>query len=249
MTDLLNLFREKADEFLATINQRGGVRATIEGLRRQMAEADRRRAMSRVKSELRRLDQQIAEMITAVGGQAVALQEAGRLTSPELKPLCQHIIDLKATLSEQQAELAALEAAAGRATEAAAAPAASTVPSSNCGRPVPVGGTFCPYCGARVVAAPSPAPAAGAEAAEGATSSVPPTPPPTPPPAAQRPAPPPSAPSEQGTPPSSAGRAETPPEPQTAATPPPTATQTACAFCGAPLKPGAKFCSKCGRAV
>ena len=265
MTDLINLFKEKADEFLAAINQKGGVRATIEGLRRQMAEADRRRAMGRVKSELRRLDRQISEMVTAVGVQAVALQEQGKLTSPELQPLCQHIIDLKATLSEQQAELAKLEAsvtasaAASAAAPAAETPAAGATPCANCGRPVPAGATFCPYCGAAVAVAargtesvtgapatspsatsPS-APSAGTPSQPAPPSSTATTPSSAPPPAAAAP----SAAPEQPAPSPSRGA----PASRAGAAPQAPAPGATCAYCGAPLKPGAKFCSKCGRAV
>ena len=257
MTDLINLFKEKADEFLAAINQKGGVRATIEGLRRQMAEADRRRAMGRVKSELRRLDRQISEMVTAVGVQAVALQEQGKLTSPELQPLCQHIIDLKATLSEQQAELAKLEASV--TAPAAETPAAGATPCANCGRPVPAGATFCPYCGAAVAVAargtesvtgapatsPS-APSAGTPSAGTPSQPAPPsstatTPRSAPPPAAAAP----SAAPEQPAPSPSRGA----PASRAGAAPQAPAPRATCAYCGAPLKPGAKFCSKCGRAV
>ena len=38
MTDLLNTFKERAEQLVAAINDRGGIRAAIEGLRRQMAE-------------------------------------------------------------------------------------------------------------------------------------------------------------------------------------------------------------------
>jgi len=257
MTDLINLFKEKADEFLAAINQKGGVRATIEGLRRQMAEADRRRAMGRVKSELRRLDRQISEMVTAVGVQAVALQEQGKLTSPELQPLCQHIIDLKATLSEQQAELAKLEASV--TAPAAETPAAGATPCANCGRPVPAGATFCPYCGAAVAVAargtesvtgapatsPS-APSAGTPSAGTPSQPAPPsstatTPSSAPPLAAAAP----SAAPEQPAPSPSRGA----PASRAGAAPQAPAPRATCAYCGAPLKPGAKFCSKCGRAV
>lgn len=209
MTDLVILFKEKADAFLAAINQKGGVRATIEGLRRQMAEADRRRAIGRVKAELRRLDRQINEMITAVGVQAVALQEAGRLTSPELQPLCQHISDLKATLSQQKAELAELEVMASTPAVPAAVPAVGEAATcGGCGRPVPAGGgAFCPYCGEAVVSGTAPAPGVAV---------------------ASRRSP------------------ETRPAATTEAA---AALKPICAHCGAPLKPGAKFCSKCGRAV
>ena len=226
MTDLLSLFKEKADAFLEAINQKGGVRATIEGLRRQMAEADRRRAIGRVKAELRRLDRQINEMVTAVGVQAVALQEAGQLSSPELQPLCQHIIDLKRALSQQQAELAALEAVAGSPAPTEAKPCA------RCGKPVPLGGTFCSYCGAPV-SPPGEAPSSGMVPAAGAAQ-PPPAAAPSPSTATVGPQPPPTRPPS---------RTEQAPSTATAA-PPPT-----CVHCGALLKPRAKFCSRCGRAV
>jgi len=146
MPDLLQTFRDKADDLLATINRKGGVRATIESLRRQMEVADRRRAMTKVKADLKSLEKQINEMTTAVGIQAIGLHEAGKLESPELKPLCQHIIDLRAALTQQQAELAKLEA-----QEAQEKPASGPVCPS-CGKPQPGDGTFCPYCGAAVPA-------------------------------------------------------------------------------------------------
>jgi RNA polymerase subunit RPABC4/transcription elongation factor Spt4 len=142
MPDLIQAFRDKADDLLASINRKGGVRATIESLRYQMEAADRRRALSTVRAELKRLDKQINEMITAVGIQAVGLHEAGRLASPELSPLCQHVVELRAALTQQQAELAKLES-----LEAQTAPADSaTCPA--CGRSQPADATFCPYCGA-----------------------------------------------------------------------------------------------------
>ncbi|OGO04957.1 MAG: hypothetical protein A2Y73_08200 [Chloroflexi bacterium RBG_13_56_8] len=144
MPDLLQLFREKAEELVGAINRKGGVRSMIEGLRRQMAVADRRRTMSKVKSELRRLDRQITEMITAVGVQAVGLHEANKLSSPELQPLCQHILELRAALAQQEAELAMLEATVTEIPEKRLCP--------TCKRPLPSEGTFCPYCGARVLA-------------------------------------------------------------------------------------------------
>ena len=107
MSDILEVFREKTESLIASINSKGGLRATIDGLRRQMEQADRRRAITKVKAELKRLNRQIDELVLAVGVQAVGLQEAGRLNSPELRPLCQHVVDLKANLEEQEAALVA----------------------------------------------------------------------------------------------------------------------------------------------
>lgn len=144
MPDLVQLFREKAQELLGAINRQGGIRSTIESLRRQMAAADRRRAISRARSELRRLDRQITEMITAVGIQAVGLHGAGKLIAPELQPLCQHILELRAALSEQEAELARFE------TKVTGSPPTARHTCPTCGRPLPDEGTFCLHCGTRL---------------------------------------------------------------------------------------------------
>jgi RNA polymerase subunit RPABC4/transcription elongation factor Spt4 len=148
MTDLLETFRERASDLASTIDRKGGIRATLESLRRQMAEADRHRAISKVRGDLKRLDQQITEMITAVGVQAVGLQQAGRLSAPELAPLCQHILELKTALVVQEAELAKLEATANMANADPTRRACA-----KCGKVIPAEGTFCPYCGA---SAPAP---------------------------------------------------------------------------------------------
>jgi rRNA maturation endonuclease Nob1 len=143
MPDLLQLFKDKAEEFTATITRAGGVSAMLQSLRQQMADADRRRAMSQLKAELKRLDSQINEMALAVGVQAIGLHRAGRLSSPELAPLCQHIVDLENALSQQKADLAKLEA--DDKTEAHPYGFCAT-----CGKPLPEQGIFCPHCGATI---------------------------------------------------------------------------------------------------
>jgi len=154
MPDILETFKQKAADLTSTIDRAGGIRAMIEGLRRQMADADRRRMMNQVRTELKRLNGQITEMITAIGVQAVGLHEAGRMATPELRPLCQHVVELKQAVAQQEAELAQMEA---EAAAAAAKTAAATAPSGvaavervcpTCGRAVPAEGSFCPYCGA-----------------------------------------------------------------------------------------------------
>ena len=180
MPDLLETFKKKAEDVLGSINRSGGLRATIDGLRKQMAEADRKRAMSRARTEVKRLNAQVAEMITAIGLQVVSLHEAGKLASPELEPLCQHIVELKAVVTQQEKELARLEAEAeaeaaaqaqakveaetatkAKATAEAATKAQITpIPVANtlcvkCGKPLPAGATFCAYCGT-AISAPAP---------------------------------------------------------------------------------------------
>ena len=174
MVDLLSTFRERASDLIAAINDRGGVSGTIASLRRHMAEADRRRAMAQVRTQLKRLDGQITEMITAVGVQAIGLHKVGQLHSPELQPLCEHIVQLEQAVSWQKGELAALEAAlqgpstpAGRVcphckmavVERASfcAHCGASLPTveperfcTDCGRTLRAGAQFCAYCGLSV---------------------------------------------------------------------------------------------------
>ena len=143
--DILSTFRQRAGELIMAINDRGGISAAIGGLRRQMAESDRRREMGKIRSELKRLDRQITEMITAVGVQAVGIHKTGHLHSPELEPLCAHIVELEAALAQQKAELAALESVLRDA-----AVAAGDGLCASCGKLTIAGGTFCPHCGAAI---------------------------------------------------------------------------------------------------
>ena len=146
MADLLSTFRQRTEDLISAINDRGGIRTTLEGVRRQMAEADRRRALAKVRADLKRLENQITEMITAVGVQAVGLYKGGQLHAPEIEPLCQHIVELESSLAQQTAELARLELQAGGSQ-------GQTRTCAACGKALPDAATFCPYCGA---AAPKP---------------------------------------------------------------------------------------------
>ncbi len=142
MSDILGSFRRRAQDLIDSINSAGGLRSTVEGLRKQMAESDRRRAIHKARADLKQLDAQINEMITAVGVQAVGLHRTGRMTAPELTPLCEHIVELEAAVAQQREELARLEATLEQGAGSEARNCAQ------CGRPIPPNGTFCPYCGA-----------------------------------------------------------------------------------------------------
>lgn len=147
MADLLTMFKEKAEELISAVDRKGGLRATIESLRRQMAESDRRRAIARAKAELGQLQRQIDEMIAAIGIQAVGLYETGELASPELQPLCQYIVQLKALLAQQESELAKLEAATAERSISEARLCAA------CGKNLPKEAAFCPHCGTATASA------------------------------------------------------------------------------------------------
>jgi hypothetical protein len=87
MSDILGPFKRRAEELIDSVNSAGGLRATVEGLRTKMAESDRRRAISRARSELKRLDAQITEMITAAPNPARPSARRGEDRRPEHPPL------------------------------------------------------------------------------------------------------------------------------------------------------------------
>ncbi|MGC9360463.1 MAG: zinc ribbon domain-containing protein [Anaerolineae bacterium] len=144
MSDIIDLLRTKAEDLIASVNRAGGLRATVEALRRQMAISDWRRAVARAKADIKRLDEQITDLVTAVGLQTVALHEAGKLAIPELDPLCAQIVELRGTHRDLERELARLEAEA----EAAAKAQETESRCPACGRSVEAGLRFCPHCGA-----------------------------------------------------------------------------------------------------
>ena len=144
MPDLLGTFKQKAEDLVGAINRTGGIKATIESVRKQMVVSDQRRAVTKAKGELKRLDSQITEMITAVGVQAVGLHKSGLLDSPELQPLCDHIVQLEAAVAKQKAELTQLEAQ----MQAAKTAEEKDTLCASCNHVIPPNATFCPYCGA-----------------------------------------------------------------------------------------------------
>ena len=150
MSELVDLFRTKAEDLIASINRAGGLKATVEALRKQMEVSDRRRAVARAKADIKRTHEQITDMVTAVGLQVVALHEAKKLQVAELDPLCSQIVELRSTVRELETDLARLEAEA----EAAVARDAGEHCRA-CGKPIQPGLRFCPHCGV-TLAPPAP---------------------------------------------------------------------------------------------
>jgi len=148
MAEVLKMFQDQAQKMIEQINDKGGLRGMVDGLRNRLEEADRKRDMNRVKVELERLDAQYADLTRAIGLEAVSLYERNMLKTPELEPLCQHVSDIHKMLEAKKQELTQLEADA--AAEQAARAAQTRAQCSVCGNPLPETGAFCAYCGAPI---------------------------------------------------------------------------------------------------
>jgi len=142
MAELLDSLKDKVGQVISSVDKGGQVRSAIEGLRRQIAEAYRKRQIKRVESDLARLMLQVEQATMALGLQTVALHEAGKLNHAELSSVCQHIVEIKAEIGKLEQELAQLQP-----PPAPVAQVGTSCPS--CGKLLPQVGDFCPYCGAK----------------------------------------------------------------------------------------------------
>jgi len=146
MNDMIDAVKARAQGLMAELSRPGGLRGTIESVRRRMAIADQRRAIRRARDEVKRLEGQLDETVTVIGLQSVALYQAGRLPATDLGPLCERVIEIRQSLAEQKDTLERLEdlAQARRQVPVDLCP--------SCGQPVPMAGIFCPHCGATLEA-------------------------------------------------------------------------------------------------
>ena len=187
MSDLFDKIVEGAGQVISKVDEGGKIQSTISGLRHQMAEADRKRNISRVKQQIQDLQAKEAQAINALSAQVLAMHEAGTLTQPELVALCRGVDEIRAAVKVKEEELVKLEPpppppapapAVAAAVPAAAAPAAAPAPSAearcpNCGVAVVPGAAFCQTCGQPLAKQEPPAPVlfcvhCGAQLREGA---------------------------------------------------------------------------------
>lgn len=149
MSDLFDKIVEGAGQVISKVDEGGKIQSTISGLRHQMAEADKKRNISRVKQQIQDLQAKEAQAINALSAQVLAMHEAGTLTQPELVALCRGVDEIREAIEAREAELARLEPPppAPEPAQAAAAPAGAP----QAGAPVPGPEARCPSCGVAVV--------------------------------------------------------------------------------------------------
>ncbi|MBN1658684.1 MAG: zinc-ribbon domain-containing protein [Anaerolineae bacterium] len=154
MSDLIDRIVESAGQMISKVDEGGKIQSTLSGLRHQVAEADRKRNISRVKQQIQELESKEAHAITALSAQVLAMYDAGTLTQPELVALCRGIDEIRADIKAKEAELAKLEppppapAPAAPSAPAVAPAAGAPAPAA----PAPGEEVRCPSCGVAVVA-------------------------------------------------------------------------------------------------
>jgi hypothetical protein len=165
MSDLFDKLMESAGQVISEVDKGGQIQSAVGGLRQRMADAERNRKINLVKQQIRDLQSQEAQTISALSAQVLALYEAGTLTQPELVSLCRGVDDVRAQIREQEAELAKIQPPQPEVSASAQCP--------HCGASVVAGAAFCQTCGGRVAQEVKPSPVrfcvhCGAQLREGA---------------------------------------------------------------------------------
>ena len=165
MSELFDKLVESAGQVISEVDKGGQIQSAVGGLRRRLADAERKRKVNQVQLHLRDLQAQEVQAINSLSAQVMALHEAGTLTQPELVSLCTGVDELRKQIQEQEAELEQLQPPQLEPQAEARCP--------HCGMLVIAGATFCQTCGTRLGAEEASAPVhfcvhCGAQLREGA---------------------------------------------------------------------------------
>jgi RNA polymerase subunit RPABC4/transcription elongation factor Spt4 len=155
MSDIIESIRQGAGQVLDEFDQKGQIKSTLQGIRLQLGELERRRRSSGLEGQIKTLQGESKQLTEALGLQTLSLFELGKIDHPELSHLCRRVSELRAEIEQKKADLAALKASA--------APAQSRC--AQCQTEVSADAEFCPKCGAelRTLAAETPAPPAAGQ--------------------------------------------------------------------------------------
>jgi RNA polymerase subunit RPABC4/transcription elongation factor Spt4/septal ring factor EnvC (AmiA/AmiB activator) len=152
VSDIIESIKQGADQVLSNIDQQGRLKSTLEGLKSQWTEVERRRHTNQLNNEIKNAQSEMKQLTTALGLQTLSLYDAGKIHRPELARLCERINELRAEIDERKAALAKLKKELS--------PALTECPQ--CRAEVASGADFCHKCGAQITAPAQPLPAAPA---------------------------------------------------------------------------------------
>jgi predicted RNA-binding Zn-ribbon protein involved in translation (DUF1610 family) len=161
MSDIIDKLVEGAGQVISEVDKGGQFQTAISGIRQRMADADRKRRISRVKQDLQELRAQEAQAINALSAQVLALYEAGSLKQTELISLCKGVDEIRDRVQAKEDELEQLQPPPPQ--PAAAPPQAAAVPQPDTGTSCPnccvavvAGADFCQSCGSPLKPQPAP---------------------------------------------------------------------------------------------
>ena len=140
MSEIIESIKQSASQVLSELDQKGQIKSTLVGIRQQWSEVDRRRKISSLGNEVKKLQDEIKQLTEALGMQTIALFDVGKITHPELSRLCERINEVRVEVVQKKAELIELKSQAKP----------KTVACPLCQTQVQSDAEFCPKCGGRL---------------------------------------------------------------------------------------------------
>lgn len=220
MSEIIDSIKQGASQVISGIDQKGQIKAAIDGLRTQWSELERKRRIGQLEGQIKSLQGEMKQLTEALGLQTLSLFDSGTISHPELTRVCGRINELRAETEQKKSELTELKATVG-------APPPKAVSCPRCQTRVSSADEFCPKCGERLQ---KPAPAAQPAAQPVATTAV----------RLRCPKCKTILPEGAGFCPTCGVKIKQPQAAQAAA-------KRFCASCGAEISPTARFCPVCGQ--
>ncbi len=159
MSDIFHQLKDGADQVISEVDKlRQTGQSALTVIQERMAEAERKRKLKQLQRDLAGLRQQIDQMTTALGVQAIGLYEQGTLSNPELVTLCEHVSELRGKVKEKEEKLADLQPSSPEPAPPTgpAMPVQTRLLCPSCAQPLPAQATYCPYCGVKTTSPASP---------------------------------------------------------------------------------------------
>ena len=146
VSEILESIKQSASQVLSELDQKGQIKSTLVGIRHQWSEVERRRKISSLGGEVKKLQAETKQLTEALGLQTLALFDVGKIAHPELSRLCERINEIRVEMDQKKAELLELKAQAKP----------KTVACPKCQTQVQSDAEFCPKCGGRIEPLPKP---------------------------------------------------------------------------------------------
>ena len=140
MSEIIESIKQSANQVLSELDQKGQIKSTLVGIRHQWSEVERRRNISSLGGEVKKLQAETKQLTEALGLQALALFDVGKIAHPELSRLCERINEIRVEKDQKKAELLELKAQTKP----------KTVACPQCQTQVQSDAEFCPKCGGKI---------------------------------------------------------------------------------------------------
>ena len=105
MSEIIESIKQGASQVWSELDEKGQLKSTLSGIRKQWSELERRRKTNALKGEIKSLRSETKQLTEALGLQALTLIDAGKIVHPELSRLAERINELRSEADQRKAEL------------------------------------------------------------------------------------------------------------------------------------------------